>query len=141
VGEIGGVRFINDSIATAPERSMAGMAAFDEPLVLLAGGRDKHLPMADWAAMIRQRTAGVVLFGEAAPLIRAALERVDYPVERLRTADGMDDVVRLALELAAPGTVVLLSPGGTSFDSYRDFTERGRVFAQAVADLQQAEQR
>jgi UDP-N-acetylmuramoylalanine--D-glutamate ligase len=141
VGEIDGVRFFNDSIATAPERSMAGMAAFDEPLVLLAGGRDKHLPMADWAAMIRQRAAGVVLFGEAAPLIRAALERVEYPVERLRAADDMDQVVRLALDLAAPGTVVLLSPGGTSFDRYRDFTERGRVFARAVADLQRAERR
>jgi UDP-N-acetylmuramoylalanine--D-glutamate ligase len=135
VGEIHGVRFYNDSIATAPERSMAGMVAFQEPLVLLAGGRDKHLPMEAWATLIRDRAEGVVLFGEAAPLIRTALEQVGFPADRLRSADSMEHAARQGLALARPGGVVLLSPGGTSYDQFRDFTERGRAFAQAVADL------
>ena len=135
VGEIDGVRFYNDSIATAPERSIAGLASFDEPLVLLAGGRDKHLPMDEWAELIRQRVGGVVLFGEAAPLIRAALDRAGYPADRTRFADTMLDVARQGLALAEPGAVVLLSPGCTSFDMFRDFTERGRAFAEAVGML------
>lgn len=136
VGEIGRVRFVDDSIATSPERSMAGLVAFDEPVVLLAGGKDKNLPMDDWAAMIRRRASGVVIFGDAAPLIRAALERVHYPAERVRLAESVPAAARAGLELARPGQVVLLSPGCTSYDMFRDFVERGRVFAAAVRELE-----
>jgi UDP-N-acetylmuramoylalanine--D-glutamate ligase len=139
VGEVGGVDFYDDSIATSPERSMAGLASFHEPIVLLAGGRDKHLPMDSWAAMIGQRTRGVVLFGEASGLIRAALERNGYPASRVREADSVAGAVRAGLDLAAPGDVVLLSPGCTSYDMFRDFVERGQVFATAVRELAEQE--
>ena len=69
----GGASWYNDSIATAPERSMAAIRSFDEPLVLLAGGRDKNLPWDDFAQLVRQRVEHVVLFGEAAQKIAAAL--------------------------------------------------------------------
>ena len=135
VGELRGVAFYDDSIATSPERSMAALAAFDEPVVLLAGGRDKHLPMDEWAQMLRRRAVGVVLFGEAREKIRAALARADYPAERVRSADSIPAAVRAGLELAAPGHVVLLSPGCTSYDMFGDFVERGRAFAAAVQAL------
>lgn len=135
VGALRGVRFVDDSIATSPERSIAALAAFEEPLVLLAGGRDKHLPMDDWADWIRRRVRGVVLFGEARSLIQAALERAGYPAERVRVVDSLRDAVRAGYALATPGTVVLLSPGCTSYDMFRDFVERGQVFAQAVHEL------
>src|SRR6202011_1098550 len=73
VAERDGVRFVDDSIATAPERSIAALQAYDEPLVLVAGGRDKHLPMQEWAALISKRVKHVVLLGEMSDLVARAL--------------------------------------------------------------------
>jgi UDP-N-acetylmuramoylalanine--D-glutamate ligase len=136
VGQLDGVEFYDDSIATSPERSMAALASFDQPVVLLAGGRDKDLPMDDWAAMIRERVSGVVLFGEARGLIRAALDQAGYDPSRIREADSIRDAARAGYELARPGQPVLLSPGCTSYDMFRDFVERGDVFAAAVRELE-----
>lgn len=133
VGERGGVRFVDDSIATAPERSMAALEAFDEPLVLIAGGRDKHLPMAAWARSIVRRVKHVVLYGEMADLVAEAIKAVDPGYDRISWAETMDEAVAQASAAAAGGDVVLLSPGGTSYDRYRDFEERGADFARSVA--------
>ncbi len=130
-----GVRWINDSIASTPERAMAGIRAFDQPLVLLAGGRDKKLPWDAWAALVNERVRQVIAFGEAADLIERALAEVDFPTERLTRAEGLTDAVQAAARLAQPGDVVLLSPGGTSFDEFADFEARGRQFAQLVQAL------
>jgi UDP-N-acetylmuramoylalanine--D-glutamate ligase len=73
VRRVGGVTYVNDSIATSPERAMAALRAFHEPLILLAGGRDKHLPWAEWADLALARAGRVVAFGEAVPIIGAAL--------------------------------------------------------------------
>jgi len=134
VGEIGGVRYVNDSIATAPERSMAGIRAFDEPLVLIVGGRDKHLPMEEWAELIARRARHVVLLGEMSDLVRLALKAVGY--DSFALAATMGEAVTLAASAARPGDVVLLSPGGTSYDMYQDFEERGRDFTDAVTKLE-----
>lgn len=131
-----GVAWYNDSIATAPERAMAAMRAFSEPLVLLAGGRDKNLPWEDWARLVRQRVDHLVVFGEAAPKILAALESV--PGERPYTVAvcrGVEEAVAEAAAVAEPGDVVLFSPGGTSFDAFRDFEERGTCFRRLVEAL------
>lgn len=133
VGEWCGVRYVNDSIATAPERSMAALHAFHEPVVLIAGGRDKHLPMEDWARLIAQKARHVVLVGEMSELVERALRQVAPRFTAVCRADTMDDAVARATEIAQPGDVVLLSPGGTSFDQYRDFEDRGADFARAVA--------
>lgn len=135
VASINGVTFVNDSIATSPERSMAGLRSFDAPVVLIAGGRDKHLPMADWAAVIAERARAVVLVGEAIPKIQAALTEahVDVPIV---AAPRFADVVSLARDLAQPGDVVLLSPGCTSFDEFQDFEARGQAFRQSVRALE-----
>lgn len=137
VREWRGVRWYNDSIATAPERSMAAIRAFDEPIVLLLGGRDKNLPWGDLAALVRQRVDHVVLFGEAAGKIAAALGKPaagerPYTIE---TCAGLEQAVQAAAAVASPGDVVLLSPGGTSFDEFKDFEERGERFRQWVLAL------
>ncbi len=124
-----GVDWYNDSIATAPERSMAAIRSFQEPLVLLAGGRDKHLPWDGFARLVRRRVDHLVLFGEAAENIRRAVEAV--PGERpytLHLCPDLESAVQTAAQVAEPGDVVLLSPGGTSFDAFRDFEERGEQF-------------
>ena len=124
----------NDSIATAPERSIAAIRSFEEPIVLLAGGRDKKLPWDAWAELVRRRVDHVVLFGEAAELIRRALGK-SRAGERPYTVDSVASIeaaVRKAAEVVQPGSVVLLSPGGTSYDAFKDFEERGEAFRALV---------
>jgi UDP-N-acetylmuramoylalanine--D-glutamate ligase len=138
VRELHGVKWYNDSIATAPERTMAAIRSFDEPIVLMLGGKDKDLPWGDLAALVRERVDHVVLFGQAAEKILAVLagpnsgEKRPYSIQR---SDGLLEAVRQAAELAEPGDVVLLSPGGTSFDQFNDFAERGEWFRKWVQEL------
>lgn len=136
VRELRGVRWYNDSIATAPERSMAAIRAFDEPIVLLLGGRDKNLPWDDLARLIHQRVDHVVAFGEAAEMIQKTVSSIggERGVE-LRAAGGLKQAVSIAAEIARPGDVVLLSPGGTSFDEFADFAARGEAFRTWVQEL------
>ncbi|MDP2974908.1 MAG: UDP-N-acetylmuramoyl-L-alanine--D-glutamate ligase, partial [Anaerolineales bacterium] len=137
VREWNGARWYNDSIATAPERSLAAIRAFDEPIVLLLGGRDKNLPWEELAALLHERVDHVVLFGEAADKINAALG-VAVPGGRpftLARCAGLEEAVQAAAGVAEAGDVVLLSPGGTSFDEFRDFEERGEVFRKWVSEL------
>jgi UDP-N-acetylmuramoylalanine--D-glutamate ligase len=144
----GGADWYNDSIATAPERAMAAIRSFDDPIILLAGGRNKDLPWDDFAKLANERVKHLIVFGEAAEVIIHAIN--DYqqipareiaagnksfhqlPITKL---DRMEDAVLAAAKIVQPGDVVLLSPGGTSFDQFKDFEERGECFAQLVKDL------
>ncbi len=137
VREWGGASWYNDSIATAPERTIAAINAFDNPLVLMAGGRDKNLPWDGLAQLIHQKVDHLILFGEAADLIAEAVGKTEagerpYTIDR---CDGLEEAVWKAAERVEPGDVVLLSPGGTSFDEFNDFEERGRQFKQWVKAL------
>jgi UDP-N-acetylmuramoylalanine--D-glutamate ligase len=111
------------------------LQAYDEPLVLVAGGRDKHLPMQEWAALIARRVKHVVLLGEMSDLVADAIRSAAPGYAAITRATSMDEAVRQAAEVARSGDIVLLSPGGTSYDVYRDFEERGRDFARAVHAL------
>ncbi len=136
VRELHGVRWYNDSIATAPERSMAAIHAFDEPIVLLLGGRDKNLPWEDIASLIHQRVDHVVVFGEAAELIQKAVSAVGGARSvDLHRVNDLKEAVLKAAEIASAGDVVLLSPGGTSYDAFKDFAERGEFFRKWVLEL------
>jgi len=136
VREWNGAQWYNDSIATAPERTMAAIHSFTEPIVLLLGGRDKNLPWEDLAAMVRQRVQHVVLFGEAAEIISAALQRASGPLPlTVRRCKDLQEAVQAAAKVASPGNIVLLSPGGTSFDQFYDFEERGKAFRKWVSEL------
>lgn len=129
-----GVKWVDDSIATTPERSLAGLQAFDQPIVLLAGGRDKGLSWKRWAEEATSRCRAVIGFGEAGPQaaeqVRAARAAKEQPQVAVEVT--MEEALQLASELAQPGDVVLLSPGGTSFDAFEDFAERGDKFQQWV---------
>lgn len=129
VGEAGGVRWYDDSKATAPHATRAAVRGF-ATVVLIAGGRNKGLDLAELneeAAHIR----AVVAIGEAGPEVAAAFDGV-RPV---RVADSMDAAVEAAATLARPGDVVLLSPACASFDWYGSYGERGDDFVRAVTDL------
>jgi UDP-N-acetylmuramoylalanine--D-glutamate ligase len=135
----GGADWYNDSIATAPERSMAAIQSFDEPLVLLAGGRDKNLPWDAFAALVRERVEHLILFGEARAVISQVLDRTGGGMDKKSLAviecRGLREAIQAAAELVEDGDVVLLSPGGTSFDEFHDFEERGEAFKRWVMDL------
>lgn len=140
VAEIGGVLWVNDSIATSPERAIAGLRSFDparNTIILLAGGRDKHLPWDAFAEEVLARVTFLVGFGESGAMIadkvrsQAQFER--RPAPSMAVVQRLDEAVELAARSARPGAVVLLSPGGTSYDAYRDFEERGEHFRALVA--------
>jgi UDP-N-acetylmuramoylalanine--D-glutamate ligase len=136
VRELRGARWYNDSIATAPERTMAAVRAFDEPIVLMLGGRDKNLPWDVLAKLVCKRVDHLVLFGEAGEMIGKTV--ASLPEGRgvdIRRADTLEGAVTLAAEVASAGDVVLLSPGGTSFDEFKDFAERGEAFRTWVQEL------
>ena len=137
VRELRGVRWYNDSIATAPERSMAAIRSFDETIVLLLGGRDKDLPWEDLVQLVDDRVDHVVLFGEAAEKIEGTVNRLGLREKHFTVsrAEHLHEAVIQAAEVAEAGDVVLLSPGGTSFDEFKDFAERGERFRAWVQEL------
>ncbi|MCP4539057.1 MAG: UDP-N-acetylmuramoyl-L-alanine--D-glutamate ligase [Chloroflexi bacterium] len=144
VREFTGVHWYNDSMATAPERSLAALRSFDEPIVLLAGGRDKDLPWGEFAQEAPQRVRQLITFGEAGPMIARKVGRKKrgtsgnghaVTLEKITQVETLKDAVATAAKIARPGDVVLLSPGGTSFDAFRDFAERGDRFKELVRAL------
>lgn len=136
VGTIDGVTYINDSIATTPERTLAGMRSFDQPLVLLLGGRHKYLPVGELAAESVRRCRAVIAFGEAGEMFAAAVRDASgggaLPVKYV--AD-VDSAVAAARAVARDGDVVLFAPAGSSFDAYPNFERRGAAFREAVRRL------
>ena len=140
VREIDGVTWVNDSIATAPERLLAALSSYEEPLVLLIGGADKDLP---WEAAIQfalRKTRHIVLFGadgskQVASKVMSLLDKMRVRDDQLSRVQSLDEAVARAAEVARPGDIVLLSPGGTSYDAYADFAARGLHFRQLVSEL------
>jgi UDP-N-acetylmuramoylalanine--D-glutamate ligase len=132
VGRANGATWIDDSIATSPERTIAGIRAFHEPVVLLLGGREKNLPLEGLADEITARARGIVCFGEAGALF---YERLGRHAGRAALVRGLDEAVEAAAGIVQDGDVVLLSPAGTSFDAYPNFEARGDSFALIVRAL------
>lgn len=137
VREFNGVTWVNDSIATAPERTMAALDSFDEPLVLLLGGRDKDLPWGELSARIHQRVRQVIIFGESTAKIANAIGKPQPGdvLQKVFTTPLMSGALAEAATQAQQGEVVLLSPGCTSYDGFRDFEERGNYFKKWVNEL------
>lgn len=132
-----GVAWYNDSIATTPERAMAALRAFaGRPIILLAGGKDKNLPWDAWARLVRREVEHLLVFGPAQHKILTALDAV--PGDRPRTVKvfpRLRPAVEEAARLAQPGSVVLLSPGATSFDEFQSFEVRGEHFRAWVKEI------
>jgi UDP-N-acetylmuramoylalanine--D-glutamate ligase len=132
VGGANGVTWVNDSIATSPERTIAGLKAFDQKIVLLLGGREKRLPLDGLRELVPVRCRGLVCFGEAGSLF---YEAVGGCVSGAVLVATLAEAVEAAARLARPGDVVLLSPAGTSFDAYPSFEARGQSFQELVGQL------
>lgn len=132
-GEIGGVRFVNDSKATNVMAARAAIECFDRDLVVIMGGRFKGGELSDLGSVLLPRATAVVSIGEARDQIRRAL---GSSLE-IKEADTMRDAVRTAFALARPGGTVLLAPACASLDMFENYAERGHVFKKEVASLTQ----
>jgi UDP-N-acetylmuramoylalanine--D-glutamate ligase len=134
VAEVDGVAVYNDSIATTPERTLAGIRSFEEPIILLLGGRDKDLPMEQLAREAASRCREIIIFGESGAKIEEVFQRQsgDATLERV---ESMEEAVERAWRVARPGDVVLLSPACTSYDAYENFEQRGEHFRSVTRQL------
>ncbi len=133
VAEANGVRFVNDSAATTPDAASAGLRAFDAPIILIAGGRDKGGNWHQFVNTLRERAKAVVLIGEFAEQLERMAKEASVAI--IVRASDMEEAVRKASELATEGDVVLLSPGCASFDMFANYGQRGEAFRQAVRKL------
>ena len=143
VAVIDGVRFVNDSQGTQPDAVIAALRAFDAPVVLIAGGRDKGVDLSGLPPVVAERAAAAVVIGESGPDLGARFR--DAGLTTVESAADLADAVRradalaqAALRAAGPGAgpaTVLLSPAAASFDMFVDYAARGRAFKEAVAAL------
>jgi UDP-N-acetylmuramoylalanine--D-glutamate ligase len=137
VGRIGDVRFVNDSKATNVEAARRSIESFEGAVVALVGGRFKGGDLRELRAPLSERGRSVIAIGEAAPLVHDALHDV-VPVV---TASSMSEAVAQAYDAARPDGVVLLAPACASFDWFKDYAERGRVFKEEVGRLRERVER
>ena len=131
-----GVRYYNDSIASSPSRTIAGLNSFPEQVILIAGGKDKGISYAPLGPVVNDHVKLLLLCGKTAGVIREAVEQAEnyHGLEILDVAD-YHEAVAIADARSQPGDVVILSPASTSFDRCANFMERGRVFKQTVNAL------
>ena len=145
VALVDGVRFVNDSQGTQPDAVIAALNAFEPPIVLIAGGRDKGVDLAALGPVVAERAAAAVLIGESGPALgelfaASGLQVIEQAGSLDAAVRRADELARVALEaaggtdLAGPATV-LLSPAAASFDQFVDYAARGRAFKEAVARL------
>ena len=131
-----GVRWYNDSIASSPARTTAGLCSFREKVILIAGGKDKGIPYEELGPVLNDRVKLLLLCGATAGVIRRVTEEAEN-YDGLEIIDVADyhEAVALADSRAAEGDVVILSPASTSYDRFANFMERGRVFKEIVNAL------
>jgi len=146
-GEVNGVKFYDDSISTTPETSVAAVQAFEQPVILLAGGSDKGSDYTEWGLQLQQVNflKAVVLVGHMATRMEQALVngskllesrgvKRHYPLEIL-PCHTFEEAVYTAFKKANPGEVVVLSPAAASFDLFKNYKERGDTFSKIVSEL------
>jgi UDP-N-acetylmuramoylalanine--D-glutamate ligase len=131
VSELNGVQYFNDSKATNVDAAIKSLESFPGNILLIAGGRDKEGDFTVLRSLVRDRVKCLVLIGEAAEKIKKALSGVAETIH----AQSMQEAVLICSRKAEPGDVVLLAPACASFDMFRDYEHRGRVFKQAVHEL------
>ena len=140
VRAVGGVRFYNDSIASSPTRTIAGLNSFKQRVILIAGGYDKKISYDILGKTLLQKVKCLILMGCTGPKIEKALKdevkkskgEINIPVYK---CDSIEDAVQRAYKVAKKGDIVVLSPASASFDMFKNFEERGKRFKEIVNSI------
>ena len=138
VRELDGVRYYNDSIASSPTRTIAGLKSFEQKVILIAGGYDKNIPYDVLGPYITKCVKHLILTGNTAEKIwQATIQAPDYSTgaPEITVCDDLQGAVIAARNAARPGDVVILSPASASFDRFKNFEERGNAFKRFVREL------
>lgn len=133
VAEVNGVRYINDSKGTNPDASIKALEAYSEPIVFIAGGKNKGSEFVEFAQKVKDRARVLVVLGESARLISDAARAVGF--EDIQYAKDFREAVILAHRAARPGEIVLLSPACASWDMFKSYEERGDLFKEIIKSL------
>ena len=138
---VGGVTYINDSIASSPTRTIAGLHALKKKPIVIAGGYDKHLPFDRLGEEFCERAKAVVLTGDTSDKIASAIQEAVAKRGQefflpVYSASDLSEAVHTARSIAEEGDIVILSPACASFDRFRNFEERGNLFRQYVMELE-----
>ncbi len=133
VRELDGVKWYNDSIGTSPSRTIAGLKAFKQKVILIAGGYDKHISYQPLGSVVAKTVKEAILMGDTADTIEKVIKECsDVCVQRV---NSMEQAVETAKKIALNGDIVFMSPASASFDSYKNFEERGEHFRRLVMSL------
>ncbi|MFQ5962838.1 MAG: UDP-N-acetylmuramoyl-L-alanine--D-glutamate ligase [Candidatus Scalinduaceae bacterium] len=137
VSKINGIQYYNDSKATTPEASIAGIKAFENPIILIAGGYDKGINLNQFARECAKNTKSVILIGETAKNIQKLIQNIrsKYAKPDIYLSPSLNDSVRKANTIARHGDVVLLSPACASYDMFTNYEERGKRFKEHVRQM------
>jgi len=140
VEQIDGVSWYNDSKATTPAGAITALEAFNQPIVIIAGGYDKHIPFDGFGEKITEKAKAAILIGTTAPKIAKAIENAadrenSEKKPKVEIADSLANAVEKAHDLAAPGDVVLLSPACASYDMFENYEQRGKEFSKLIKSL------
>jgi len=130
-----GVRFYNDSIASSPSRTIAGLRSFRSKVILIAGGYDKHIPYDVLGPEICAHVKKLFLCGATGPQIRAAVENCTGEKPEMVDCGKFENAVKAAAAAAESGDVVLMSPASASFDEFKNFMVRGNFFKKLIMEL------
>ena len=135
IAEKNGVKFYNSSIDTSPTRTLAALASFEEKLIVIVGGYDKHIPIEPLIAPLSEKAKFVVATGDTGLSVLSALAAYGYAKKDMAYLGDFDSAVRYAADIAKEGDTVILSPAAASFDAFKNFEERGNRFRAIVEML------
>ncbi|MGA1980443.1 MAG: UDP-N-acetylmuramoyl-L-alanine--D-glutamate ligase [Sedimentisphaerales bacterium] len=140
VAEINGVKWYNDSKATTPQSAITAIEAFDQPIIIIAGGYDKNIPFDEFSQKIVKKTKAAILLGQTAKKIakeikeHKSIRAQEHKVAQVEITDSLAEAVNSARQLAESGDVVLLSPACASYDMFDNFEQRGEEFCRLVRE-------
>ena len=134
VAEINGVKWYNDSKATTPQSAIIAIEAFDQPIIIIAGGYDKNIPFDEFGQKIAEKAKAAILLGQTAQKIADAITARPKTNTKIEIVNSLAKAVELAKQLAANGDVVLLSPACASYDMFDNFEQRGEEFCRLVRE-------
>ncbi|KYN75628.1 UDP-N-acetylmuramoylalanine--D-glutamate ligase [Clostridium sporogenes] len=138
IREVNGVKYYNDSIASSPSRTLAGLNAFEKPVILIAGGYDKKIPFEPLAEEGYDKIKTLILMGDTKSKIKSAFEKVILDKKckiKIVMVNSMEEAVKVADDISEKGDIITLSPACASFDMYPNFEIRGNEFKNMVNSL------